>query len=664
MSKTLCLPMVGRGLPVVSLFVVVAIFTVTFSTAFGRTWNSSDGVYSIEAEFVESEGDKVSLRKPDGKIIQVPLSRLSNEDKAYVAKITATEDKPSSTQAGDPPSKKIQTYMQLVKEARNYCNASDVLRLYKTFINDKDINQEDRKAAESQLSIWEKRAKEKMVRVGKRWLTPSEAADRKKQAQQLVEEAIRLLEVNQYEAAIEKCNKASKFDDDAILADFVLGLVNALSRCDADKANRHFAECVRRDPQHISALNNLALTEVRLGKYQRALAHWQKALEVAPAAPEVIQNLGRFLHLTKRGTLNVPATIQRRYTDLYAESAVSADAKQFNPRKGWLYLEYYSSLGELLPGEAKSGQHDKQSSARLITVGSGTGFVVHPGYILTNRHVVKGCAALSISPPGAKDSELSAVVVAVAKNPKDDLAIVRCDKLKAPPLSFIKSELAPRGTEIMILGFPGMRSRKKPSLKSTRGIIAGLPDESFSEYTLDAIANRGNSGGPICDEAGNVLAILCGATGPAVHLDNNYTLGVPHARALPLLKKHIPGYKQLPPNTTVIKWVDVDALVSRSTVPIWIKMSASHVRIPKAKEKSKGIGVLEDRWCMTCYGRGTVDCPHCRKGRVSVTRTDIVPAPGKPYIVSSTVMVPCKRCNGKGVRDCPHCHGGIDSSLR
>ena len=105
-----------------------------------------------------------------------------------------------------------------------------------------------------------------MVRVGLRWLDPAEANDLKRQVRQLTDEALRLLEVGQDEAAIDKCVQASELDRDAILADFLLGLGYALVSCDAKGTNRHFGECVRRDPRHVSALNNLAAQRGQAGK--------------------------------------------------------------------------------------------------------------------------------------------------------------------------------------------------------------------------------------------------------------------------------------------------------------------------------------------------------------------------------------------------------------
>ncbi len=252
MSKRLRHTRVAVFLCALSLVAMTILTPAAFPAPFGRTWKSSDGAYSVDAEFVDSEDGTVSLRKSNGDVIQVPISRLSAEDQAYVAEQAA---------AGDATPARMQTYAQLAQAASSMRTAAEVLRMWKLFLQQKDIAEPDRKAAEEELPVWEERAKKPMVRVGLRWLEPAEAEDLKRQARQLTEEALRLLEIGQDGAAIDKCVKASNLDPDAILPDFLLGLGYALVSCNAQGANKHFAECVRRDPQHISALNNLALSQ-------------------------------------------------------------------------------------------------------------------------------------------------------------------------------------------------------------------------------------------------------------------------------------------------------------------------------------------------------------------------------------------------------------------
>ncbi len=50
-----------------------------------RTWKDSSGKFSVEAEYVSAKAGKVRLRRDeDGKVITIPLERLSDDDRAFV----------------------------------------------------------------------------------------------------------------------------------------------------------------------------------------------------------------------------------------------------------------------------------------------------------------------------------------------------------------------------------------------------------------------------------------------------------------------------------------------------------------------------------------------------------------------------------------------------
>lgn len=49
-----------------------------------RQWSDDTGQFKIEADFVALSGDKVQLKKQDGKVIEIPLARLSTADKQFV----------------------------------------------------------------------------------------------------------------------------------------------------------------------------------------------------------------------------------------------------------------------------------------------------------------------------------------------------------------------------------------------------------------------------------------------------------------------------------------------------------------------------------------------------------------------------------------------------
>jgi S1-C subfamily serine protease len=134
---------------------------------------------------------------------------------------------------------------------------------------------------------------------------------------------------------------------------------------------------------------------------------------------------------------------------------------------------------------------------------SGTGFFVSPqGHIVSNEHVVEGCSAIDFSFGGQKHS---ALVLAVDKT--NDIALLQTTFDNSKFLSF-----APRDPElldpIIVAGYPFGDSLSS-TIKVTRGVVSSLAgiDNNFSNVQIDAAIQPGNSGGPIVNDQGQVLAI-------------------------------------------------------------------------------------------------------------------------------------------------------------
>ena len=72
----------SRTLPFAIAF-TLSLFAADLEAEF-RTWNDSTGNYSVEAEYVRADGDKVVLKKRDGSTVKVPFAKLSHEDNTYV----------------------------------------------------------------------------------------------------------------------------------------------------------------------------------------------------------------------------------------------------------------------------------------------------------------------------------------------------------------------------------------------------------------------------------------------------------------------------------------------------------------------------------------------------------------------------------------------------
>ncbi|MCO6457864.1 MAG: PQQ-binding-like beta-propeller repeat protein [Pirellulaceae bacterium] len=71
-----------RGLA--ALLLAAALGGLACGQSTSRTWTDSSGSYRIQAAMEDFKSGEVHLRRDDGKLIQVPLSKLSDEDRAFV----------------------------------------------------------------------------------------------------------------------------------------------------------------------------------------------------------------------------------------------------------------------------------------------------------------------------------------------------------------------------------------------------------------------------------------------------------------------------------------------------------------------------------------------------------------------------------------------------
>lgn len=149
-----------------------------------------------------------------------------------------------------------------------------------------------------------------------------------------------------------------------------------------------------------------------------------------------------------------------------------------------------------------------QSCARRM---EGTGFVIGPGKVMTNAHVVAGSDRAVVETDAGS---LEATVVLY--DPQTDLAVLDVPDLTAPALQFA-AERASSGDNAIVAGFPldGPYTLSAARVRSTvqlRGPnIYSDATVTREVYTLRAQVRPGNSGGPLLAPDGTVLGVIFGA---------------------------------------------------------------------------------------------------------------------------------------------------------
>jgi len=149
----------------------------------------------------------------------------------------------------------------------------------------------------------------------------------------------------------------------------------------------------------------------------------------------------------------------------------------------------------------------------------GSGWVVSPGRVVTNAHVVAGMDVPRVRVGGTGQAYRASVV---AFDSKRDLAVLAVPGLRAPALA-LGSDLHPGG-EAVVAGFPLdgpyrlSPARVRDSIAARGADIYGALGTVRSIYSLYTQIEPGNSGGPLLSPGGRVVGVVF-----AKSLDDDYT---------------------------------------------------------------------------------------------------------------------------------------------
>ena len=136
---------------------------------------------------------------------------------------------------------------------------------------------------------------------------------------------------------------------------------------------------------------------------------------------------------------------------------------------------------------------------------SGTGFVVsRQGHILTNHHVVEGCASIRANIEGAQ-MELPVVGV----DPKNDLAVLKLAGATLRFARFREGRNIRSGDSVVLVGFPlhGVLASEANISTGTVSALAGLGNDTLF-LQMTAPVQPGNSGGPVFDQSGQIVGVV------------------------------------------------------------------------------------------------------------------------------------------------------------
>jgi S1-C subfamily serine protease len=593
------------------LIIVLGLLFAIAYPAYGQTiqkeWRDATGKFSIQAELDKLSAESITLRASDGRSIVISRAKLSEADKAFLIGLDVLAESDQ------------QHELLLPHIDRLYTSPGAVLEIFSL------LHKQYRRGSVAGLYLSCARA----VVGGKAGLA---------EAKQIADETIRRLRLVQKEFPdSQKQTLMSALNNRAVIA---------IRELKADEAVRYLMDAAAQfeDVPFVVYHNSTLLLEVS-------------------SEPKTILDLDRrsrseLVQLLARKKPESPgAAIPQRYLYSLAHDpfnfATAADQPVADlpvPKKR------DTELASIAPGYQLSS--------------FGSGFLIAPRMVLTNRHVVqdgeKGFRYRVVNESGLKNGVLASVGK-VSIIDEVDLAILELEvAVEQTPLT-IRSSSAQLGEPFSVLGYPKPELLER-SLTVSQGTVNKLVSDG-NNVLHDAVVNKGNSGGPCLDDRGNVLAVIYSGYKMQVVGANQRNLAVSNTAVLEFLEG-VNGYSQSSELSDKLPLPEIVQNVKESVFLIECWASPDAVRketsLPVARNNDisitlRAFSLLPDLTCLQCKGTGFQDCGNCRQGVVQVpkkTQVGFNQLIKQPIYQDLFYPEKCPICNGKGGRPCGACVNG------
>ena len=169
-----------------------------------------------------------------------------------------------------------------------------------------------------------------------------------------------------------------------------------------------------------------------------------------------------------------------------------------------LACERYTAKGS--QGNADVVKKVETAKSSVRSTSTGTGIVVdRDGLVLTNEHVVRQCDAFQVVREGNRILKATLRVSDTTK----DLALLAVDE-RFPIAALLRADSTPKlGEAVTIVGYPlvsVLSAQPNVGFGHVNSIL-GLRGDT-AQMQIDVSIQHGNSGGPVFDEAGNVIGVV------------------------------------------------------------------------------------------------------------------------------------------------------------
>lgn len=530
------------------------------SAALAGKLTLSDGTVLEGA--IKKLGSSYTVKLDDGTTKLVSASDVKSIDDPTLA---PAAPKPGVITAA-PPADSSEDFSRASRAADRCDVPLLAVTLWQKYIDDhsKDTGRAaDLDAAKKELKRWQDMAAAGAERVKGKWVSGDDLKKLHEQVDKLLAESAQLMAGDQTLKAIDKLQDVLRVYPNSFSANFELGYFYLVKggNDQYDKAIASLEAASKLMPSSPETLSDLAIAYNFRRRYEDAVMSAWKAAQIEDS-PVIVQNLVNALSYAPPGMrANNP-----KVRPVVDEAKLLAGRHGITGPSGqWTYVRPHPHA--MQPGDdKKDGPGDM---ARRGIIGSGTGFfLTADGYILTNRHVAAAGDKMIVRLSDGTQKVAEKILV----DDEQDIALL---KIKSDaPLPFIRLaayDEPPIGTDVTVMGFP-LGAMFGTNVKITRGVVTSVEDQPSCDVIVDAQVNPGNSGGPMIDHYGNLMALVAMKTLSDEKI-SSYGLGISTGRLRKFLdhqKAKIPFKLDAGAKGDVMSTEDIAAKYQKATVMVLI----------------------------------------------------------------------------------------------
>jgi len=476
----------------------------------------NDGT-EIEAVTVIAKPDSYWLKLANGETRTIVRSQVKEVRKgaAATAKPAGTAPAKSATATPTATSGSSNGFKYIKSRADKVDAPISAVAMWEKWL-EANPKSPDIEIAKVELEKWQKLQKDDAEKINGKWVGGDEKKQLLEKVERLIKDGNAMLEGTQAVEGVKKLEEALKMYPNGFEANFGLGyhyLVKGYIGSNGqgnlaymDKSIALLENAAKIQPKSAACWSNLAIGYNFRKKYELAVQVAYKAAKIRDDK-DVVQNLVNSIASAPRGMQTSNQKIKPIMED--AVVLASKHGLALGQRGTWQYIRPHAEDEAQI---VSAGGDSDIDEGKAGPAWSGSGFFISPdGYFLTNHHVATGDAKTKIKKNITfrvrmdDGTEKNADLIAV-----DDAADVALMKIKVDqPVPFLKlaDDNPKQASKLLVLGYPSTGSSRH-TLQVSEGAVKSINEGDEHEVWMDLNTTHGNSGGPIVDRNGRVVAIL------------------------------------------------------------------------------------------------------------------------------------------------------------